>query len=123
VSAGRHVDKDQEQQGPRGRMLRCVGGHAERGHGNGVRVRDAAMHLESRREEVERRDPHRGIQPRCMTEVRGKSADAGLKYGCHPCAAIYRWPSKSRTRWIVALTATPAARPKLAMEEAYHGDK
>jgi hypothetical protein len=30
---------------------------------------------------------------------------------------------KSIIRKIVALTATPAARPKLAMEEAYHGDK
>ena len=77
MSAGRHVGKDQEQQGPRGRMLRRVGGHAERDHGDGVRVREAAMHLESRREEVEHRDPHRGIQPRCMTEVRGKSADPG----------------------------------------------
>ena len=93
MSAGRHVGKDQEQQGPRGRMLRRVGGHAERDHGDGARVGDAAMHLESRREEVEHRDPHRGIQPRCMTEVRGKSADPGSKYRCHPCAAIYRRPS------------------------------
>ena len=30
---------------------------------------------------------------------------------------------KSRIRWIVALTAKPTARPKLAIEEAYHGDK
>ena len=30
---------------------------------------------------------------------------------------------KSIIRKIVALTATPAAKPKLAMEEAYHGDK
>ena len=81
MSAGRHVGKDQEQQGPRGRMLRRVGGHAERGHGDGAMVREAAMHLESRREEVEGNPTHRGIQPRCMTEVRGKSADAGWNYG------------------------------------------
>ena len=37
---------------------------------------------------------------------------------CHLPLAV-----KSRSRWIVALTATPAARPKLAMEAAYHGDK
>ena len=37
---------------------------------------------------------------------------------CHLPLAI-----QSRTRKIVALTATPAAKPKLAMEEAYHGDK
>ena len=30
---------------------------------------------------------------------------------------------KSRTRWIVALTAKPAARLKLVAEQAYHGDK
>ncbi len=30
---------------------------------------------------------------------------------------------KSRSRWIVALTATPAARLKLVAEQAYHGDK
>ena len=37
---------------------------------------------------------------------------------CHLQPAV-----KSRIRWIVALTAKPAARPKLAIEEAYHGDK
>ena len=37
---------------------------------------------------------------------------------CHLPLAV-----KSRIRKIVALTATPAAKPKLAMEEAYHGDK
>ena len=36
-----------------------------------------------------------------------------------------RLPSavRSRSRWIVALLAAPAARPKLAMEQACHGDK
>ena len=33
MSAGRRVGKDQEQQGPRGRMLRRVGGHAEKRQG------------------------------------------------------------------------------------------
>ena len=37
---------------------------------------------------------------------------------CHLPLAV-----KSIIRKIVALTATPAAKPKLAMEEAYHGDK
>ena len=37
---------------------------------------------------------------------------------CHLPLAV-----KSRSRWIVALLATPGACPKLAMEEAYHEDK
>ena len=37
---------------------------------------------------------------------------------CHLPLAV-----KSIIRKIVALTATPGARPKLAMEQAYHGDK
>ena len=37
---------------------------------------------------------------------------------CHLPLAV-----KSRTRWIVALTAKPAARLKLVAEQAYHGDK
>ena len=37
---------------------------------------------------------------------------------CHLPVAV-----KSRTRWIVALTAKPAARLKLVAEQAYHGDK
>ena len=37
---------------------------------------------------------------------------------CHLPLAV-----KSRIRKIVALLATPGARPKLAMEQAYHGDK
>ena len=37
---------------------------------------------------------------------------------CHLQLAV-----KSIIGKIVALTATPGARPKLAMEEAYHGDK
>ena len=44
-------------------MLRRVGGHAERGHGDGARVSEAAMHLESRREEVEHRDPSEESNP------------------------------------------------------------
>ena len=40
-----------------------------------------------------------------------------------PMRCLLQPAVKSRIRWIVALTATPAAKPKLAMEEAYHGDK
>ena len=39
---------------------------------DGPRVRDAATHVESGREEVESRDPHRGIEPRCLAEAGGK---------------------------------------------------
>ena len=40
--------------------------------GDGARVRDAATHVESAGEEVEDRDPHRGVEPRCLAEARGK---------------------------------------------------
>ena len=40
--------------------------------GDGVRVRDADTHIESAGEEVEDRDPHRGIEPRSLAEARGK---------------------------------------------------
>jgi hypothetical protein len=40
-----------------------------------------------------------------------------------PMRCLLQLAVKSRIRKIVALTATPAAKPKLAMEEAYHGDK
>ena len=40
-----------------------------------------------------------------------------------PMRCLLQPAVKSRIRKIVALTATPAAKPKLAMEEAYHGDK
>ena len=39
---------------------------------DGPRVRDAATHVESGREEVKSRDPHRGIEPRCLAEAGGK---------------------------------------------------
>ena len=77
VSAGRHVGKDQEQQGPRGCMQRVLKAWSAASEGDGARVRDAATDLDSRREQVVHRDTQRGIQPRCMTEVRGKSADPG----------------------------------------------
>ena len=37
-----------------------------------ARVRDAATHVESGREEVGHRDPHRGVEPRCLAEARGR---------------------------------------------------
>ena len=77
MSAGRHVGKDQEQQGPRGCMQRVLKAWSAASEGDGARVRDAATDLDSRREQVVHRDTQRGIQPRCMTEVRGKSADPG----------------------------------------------
>ena len=40
-----------------------------------------------------------------------------------PMRCLLQPAVKSRIRKFVALTATPAAKPKLAMEEAYHGDK
>ena len=39
---------------------------------DGPRVRDAATHAESGCEVVEHRDPHRGIEPRCLAEAGGK---------------------------------------------------
>ena len=39
---------------------------------DGPRVRDAAAYVESGREEVESRVPHRGIEPRCLAEAGGK---------------------------------------------------
>ena len=41
-----------------------------RSKGDGARVRDAATDLESGREEVEDRDPHRGIEPRCLVKTK-----------------------------------------------------
>ena len=40
--------------------------------GDGARVRDAATHVESGLEEVDRRDPRRGVEPRCLAEAGGK---------------------------------------------------
>ena len=40
-----------------------------------------------------------------------------------PMRCLLQPAVKSRIGKIVALTATPGARPKLAMEQAYHGDK
>lgn len=40
--------------------------------GDGARVRDAATHVESGREEVGHRDPHRGVEPRCLAEAGGR---------------------------------------------------
>ena len=77
MSAGRHADGGMKEERAPGRSREALQAWIAASEGDGVRVRDAAMHLESRRKEVEHRDPHRGIQPRCMTEVRGKSADVG----------------------------------------------
>jgi len=40
--------------------------------GDGARVRDAATYVESCREDVERRHPNRGVEPRCLAEAGGK---------------------------------------------------
>ena len=48
-----------------------------RSKGDGARVRDAATDLESGREEVEDRDPHRRIEHRCLVKTRGKPPDVG----------------------------------------------
>ena len=83
------------------------------------------MHLESRREEVEHRDPHRGIQPRCMTEVRGKSADGTqVRY----IDATHALPSTGGRQIENSKDRRPDRHARcptneLAMEEAYHGDK
>ena len=50
----------------------AIGAGIAASKGDGPRVRDAATHVESGREEVESRDPHRGIEPRCLAEAGGK---------------------------------------------------
>ena len=77
VSAGMHGDEGVEEERAPGRSREALQAWIAASEGDGARVRDAAAHLESRREQVDHRDPQRGIQPRCMTEVRGKSADPG----------------------------------------------
>ena len=39
---------------------------------DGSRVRDAAAYVESGCEEVDHRDTHRGVEPRCLAEAGGK---------------------------------------------------
>ena len=48
-----------------------------RAMGRGFARAMGPAHLECGREVVEHRNLHRGIEPRCMTEVRGKSPDPG----------------------------------------------
>jgi hypothetical protein len=43
-----------------------------RGRGDGARVRDAVTHLGSGREDVGRRETHRGVEPRCPAEAVGR---------------------------------------------------
>ena len=59
----------------RGRQVTCreaIGAWMAGSERDGPRVRDAATHAESGCEVVEHRDPHRGIEPRCLAEAGGK---------------------------------------------------
>ena len=83
---------------------------------DGPRVLDAATHVESGREEVDRRYPHRGVEPRCLAEAGGRSTHVGLRFRWHPCVAGHsrhrreevarallcslRWPAAGNCRWI-----------------------
>ena len=54
---------------------------------DGPRVRDAATHVESGREEVESRAPHRGIEPRCLAEAEASDHTWGRdRIAIHPAA-------------------------------------
>ena len=63
ASAGKHGEEGVEEERAPGRMQR---GALAMESSDGARVRAAAMDLDSLREEVEHRDPHRGIEPRRM---------------------------------------------------------
>ena len=59
----------------RGRQVTCreaIGAWMAGSERDRPRVRDAATHTESGCEVVEHRDPHRGIEPRCLAEAGGK---------------------------------------------------
>jgi hypothetical protein len=72
-----HGDKDMEKESSQVAGREALRAMSARSKGDGARVRDAATDLESGREEVEDRDPHRGIEPRCLVKTRGKPPDVG----------------------------------------------
>ena len=72
ASAMGHGQREEEVERSPGRMGEAIGAGIAARKGDGPRVRDAATHVDSGREVVDRRDPHRGVEPRCLAEAGGR---------------------------------------------------
>ena len=117
-----------------GREATTIGAWMAGWERDGPRVRDAATHAESGREEVEDRDPTEESNLVALVKTRGKPPDAGSKFRSHPCGAGHcrlqidqvapallhslRWAQGTNCRW---------SRPAMGVSKRHasagtHGD-